>query len=71
MLARLGSGSACRSLYGGLVEWERGWTNETELEGDISAVSKRSVAVQIEFDQQDFWYENLKILICVVKPEDG
>ena len=51
MLARLGSGSACRSLYGGLVEWERGWTNETELEGDISAVSQRSVAVPIEFDQ--------------------
>ena len=32
MFARMGSGSACRSVYGGLVEWNQGFTEKAELE---------------------------------------
>ena len=71
MFARLGSGSACRSVYGGVVEWHRGFEAESELEEDVEGVSRRAIAKKVEFDELDYWIENLKIFICVVQPEEG
>lgn len=52
-IARLGSGSACRSIYGGFVEWKKG----TSVDGVDSH------AVQIE--NNSYWPQ-LRILILVV-----
>lgn len=30
-IARLGSGSACRSIYGGIVKWEKGYQIKSDL----------------------------------------
>nr|CAG4712864.1 unnamed protein product [Naegleria fowleri] len=53
IIARLGSGSACRSLYGGFVAWEKGTDHET------------SKAVQV-LDEFDEFSKQTNIVICVV-----
>lgn len=52
-LSRLGSGSACRSLYGGWVKWNMG----TDVAGSDS------IAVQV--DDENHWPE-MRVLVCVV-----
>ena len=51
-IARLGSGSACRSMYGGFVEWEK----VNELHGNSTA--------KVLYDWKH--WESLKIVLLVV-----
>jgi diphosphomevalonate decarboxylase len=68
--ARLGSGSACRSVYGAFVEWQRGFADIAELTSNIEQVSNSSVAVPVSLSEKslNYWLENLQIFICVVRP---
>jgi diphosphomevalonate decarboxylase len=51
--ARLGSGSACRSVYGGFAEWQKGSRSD----------GKDSFAVQVA--EQNFW--DIRMLVVVVE----
>jgi diphosphomevalonate decarboxylase len=44
LLARLGSGSACRSIYGGFVIWDK---------------ENNSLARKFEFEEENWWLDNL------------
>ena len=59
-VARRGSGSASRSLFGGFVEWERGW-GQGESESS-SLLDSRSVAHQLH--SEDHWA--LRDVIAIV-----
>jgi len=57
ILSRLGSGSACRSMFGGFVLWEKG-TNEDG-----------SDSFAYQFKNENFW-KDFRILICIIEERE-
>jgi len=57
IMARLGSGSACRSIYGGFVEWLKGEKDD----------GTDSIAVQVKDEN---WWPELQMLILVVSSKE-
>eukprot|EP01102_Stenamoeba_stenopodia_P017553 TRINITY_DN6313_c0_g1_i2.p1 TRINITY_DN6313_c0_g1~~TRINITY_DN6313_c0_g1_i2.p1 ORF type:complete len:343 (-),score=91.38 TRINITY_DN6313_c0_g1_i2:70-1098(-) len=55
-IARLGSGSACRSMYGGFVRWEMGQKTD----------GSDSIAVQVETESH---WPDLEVLVLVVNDQ--
>ena len=54
-IARLGSGSACRSIFGGICEWEKG-------------IKDNSMAVQLY--EKNYWDLGIKLIIVSQKEKD-
>ena len=55
------------------MEWHRGFQGVGELQ-EIGAVSHQSIAKPWFIDKPDvlaYWQETLRLLICVVKPDEG
>ena len=57
ILSRMGSGSACRSIYGGFVEWKRGKKKD----------GSDSFCIQIANEN---WWPDLRIVICQVSHKE-